>query len=145
MRWQRLAVILTVLNFLLLIVLIGQFRPVTAASDVAPVLRGRALELLDEKGRVRAEIKVFPAQPNLKMPDGTIGISEVVELRLIDSNGGPHIKLSTLEDGSGLLLGGEGGYLQLLSRGPMSLIKMVNKDGRVQTIATSEQRQPTSK
>jgi hypothetical protein len=145
MRLQRLAVILTVLNFLLLTVLIGQFRPIAAASDVAPVLRGRALELVDEKGRVRAEIKVFPAQPNLKMPDGTIGISEVVELRLIDSAGSPHVKLSTLEDGSGLLLGGEGGYLQLLSRGPMSLVKIVNKDGHVQTIATSEQRPPISK
>jgi len=145
MRLQRLAGILTALNFLLLMVLIGQFRPVKAASDVAPVLRGRALELVDEKGRVRATIKVFPAQPNLRMPDGTIGISEVVELRLIDSTGSPHIKLSTLEDGSGLLLGGEGGYLQLLSRGPMSLIKIVNKDGGVQTVATSEQRQPSSK
>jgi len=146
MRLQRLAVILTVLNFLLLMVLIGQFRPVTAASDVAPVLRGRALELVDEKGRVRAAINVFPAQPNLKMPDGTTGISEVVEMRLIDSTGSPNIKLSTLEHGSGLLLGGgEGGYLQLLSHGPMSLIKIVNKDGRVQTIATSDQRQPVSK
>ena len=70
MKWPRLVVILTVLNFVLLIVLIAQLGPVTAAS-VAPALRGRALELVDDNGRVRAEIKVFPAEPNLKMHDGT--------------------------------------------------------------------------
>src|SRR3982074_2097187 len=104
MKWQRLAVILTVVNLVVLMVLIPQLRPVTAASDVAPVLRGRALELVDDKGRLRAEIKVFPAQPNLKMPDGTIGFSEAVQLRLIDSTGSPHVKLGTEEDGSGLVL-----------------------------------------
>jgi hypothetical protein len=102
------------------------------------VLRGRALELVDDKGRLRADIKVFPAQPNLKMPDGTIGFPEAVQLRLIDSTGSPHVKLGTQEDGSGLLLGGQGVYLQLLSRGPKSLIKLVGKDGREQTIATSD-------
>lgn len=145
MKWQRFTVILTVLNFVLLIVLIAQLRPVTGASDVAPVLRGRALELIDDKGRVRAEIKVFPAQPNLKMPDGTIGFPEAVQLRLIDSTGSPHVKLGTEEDGSGLVLAGQGGYLQFLSRGPKNFIKLVTKDGREQTIATSEQRQPSSK
>ena len=145
MKWQRLAVVLTVFNFVVLVLVVAQLRPVTAGSDVVPVLRGRALELVDEKGRVRAEIKVFPAQPNLKMPDGPIGLSEVVELRLIDSTGSPHVKLSTLEDGSGLLLGGQGGYLQFLSRGSKHLIKLVTKDGHQQTIATSEQRQSNSK
>lgn len=145
MKGQRLAVILTVLNFGLLIVLIAQLRPVTAASDVAPVLRGRALELVDDKGRVRAEIKVFPAQPNLKMPDGTIGFPEAVQLRLIDSTGSPHVKLGTEEDGSGLVLGGQGGYLQFLSRGSTNFIKLVTKDGREQMIATSEQRNLSSK
>ena len=50
----------------------------------------------------RAEIKVLPAQPALKMPDGTTGYPETVQLRLISSQGSPHVKLVTTEDGSGL-------------------------------------------
>jgi hypothetical protein len=129
-NWQRPAVILTVLNFVLLIFVVFQVRPVSAAPDVAPVLRGRALELVDDHGRVRAEIKVFPAQPNLKMPDGTVGYPEAVQLRLIDSGGGPNVKLVAAEDGSGLVLGGEAGYVQILSRGASPFLKIVSKDGR---------------
>ena len=98
------------------------------------VLRARALEIVDDQGRVRAEIKVLPAQPTLKMPDGTTGYPETVQLRLISSEGGPHVKLVTTEDGSGLVLGGEKGYTQLLSRGTDPFIKIVTKDGRERTI-----------
>ena len=132
-NWQRLAVILTVLNAVLLIFLVGQVRPVSAA-DVAPVLRGRALELVDDQGRVRAEIKVRPAEPDFKMPDGTTGYPETVLLRLIDSKGSPHVKLAATEDGSGLVLGGESAYVQILSRGASSFLKIINKDGREQVI-----------
>ena len=103
-------------------------------DTIAPVLRGRALELVDDRGRVRAEIKVFPADPKVKMPDGTTGSPETVLLRLIDSRGGPNVKLAATEDGSGLSLGGERGYVQVLSRGANPLIKLVNKDGREQVI-----------
>jgi hypothetical protein len=119
-------------------VLVAQFHPVEAAADVAPVLRGRALELVDDKGRLRAEMRVFPAQPNLKMPDGTIGLSEVVQLRLIDSTGGPRVKLVTTDDGSGLMLEGPGGYFLFKSRGSKNVIQLVTKDGRTQTIFPSE-------
>jgi hypothetical protein len=132
-NWQRLAVILTVLNAVLLIFLVGQVRPVSAA-DVAPVLRGRALELVDDQGRVRAEIKVRPAEPDFKMPDGTTGYPETVLLRLIDSKGSPHVKLAATEDGSGLVLGGESAYVQILSRGASPFLKIINKDGREQVI-----------
>jgi hypothetical protein len=108
-----------------------------AAQDVAAVLRGRALEIVDDQGRVRAEIKVFPAQPTLKMPDGTTGYPEAVLLRLNDSQNGAHVKLETTEDGAGLVLGGPTGtkgYTQLRSRGVDPFIKIVNKDGREQII-----------
>ena len=39
-----------------------------------------------------------------------------VQLRLLDSKNAPHVKLATTEDGSGMVLGGEGGYTQLSSR-----------------------------
>ena len=106
----------------------------TAAQDVAPVIRGRALEIVDDLGRVRAEIKVLPAQPTLKMPDGTTGYPETVQLRLISSQNSPHVKLGTMEDGAGLVLGGEKGYTQLLSRSTDPFIKIVTKSGREKTI-----------
>lgn len=133
MRWQRLAVALIAINLVLLMVVLSQFRPVAAKE--ADVLRGRALELVDDHGRVRAEIKVLPAEPNLKMPDGTVGYPETVQLRLIDSEGGPNVKLAATEDGSAMVLGGEDGYIQVLSRGTKNLIKIARKDGREQTIA----------
>ena len=57
MPWQRTAVVLTVLNLVLLMFVLAQVRPL-GAEAVSPVLRCRALELLDDRGRVRAEIKV---------------------------------------------------------------------------------------
>jgi hypothetical protein len=133
MKWQRLAVIVTVVNFAMIILSLAQGRSVSA-QGVPQVLRGRALEIVDDHGRVRAEIKVLPAEPTLKMPDGTVGYPETVELRLISSESRPHLKLTTTEDGSGITLGGEGAYTQLLSRGKNPLIKIVAADGREQTI-----------
>jgi hypothetical protein len=133
MNWQRMAMIVTALNLLTMIVNLAEVRSV-AASSVPQVLRGRALEIVDDRGHVRAEIKVLPAQPTLKMPDGTVGYPETVQLRLISSQGGPHVKLGAMEDGSGLVLGGEGAYTQLLSRGKTPFVKIVTADGREQTI-----------
>ena len=132
-KLQRLTIVLTGFNLILLGFGLAQLRPVVA-QGVAPVLRARALEIVDDQGRVRAEIKVLPAQPTLKMPDGTTGYPETVQLRLISSEGSPHVKLVTTEDGSGLVLGGEKGYTQLLSRGTDPFIKIVTKDGRERTI-----------
>ena len=83
MRTQQVMIALTVANVGMLIFSLAQPHP-TAAQDIAPVLRGRALEIVDDHGRVRAEIKVLPAQPTLKMPDGTTGYPETVQLRLIN-------------------------------------------------------------
>lgn len=134
MKWQRLAIALSVLNAALFFRLIAFDRPV-AASEAPTTIKVRALELIDNHGRVRAELKVFPALPNVKMPDGTIGYPESVMLRLIDSKGGPNVKLTASEDGSGLVLGGESSsYTQLLSRGGTPFIKVVTKDGREQLL-----------
>jgi hypothetical protein len=60
MKTQRMLVALTVLNLGLLALLLAQIGP-PEASSAAPVLRGRALEIVDERGRVRASIQVQPA------------------------------------------------------------------------------------
>lgn len=133
MKTQHLAVALTIANAVLLVYSLAYPRP-TGAQAVVPVIRGRALEIVDEHGRVRAEIKVTPAQPTLKMPDGTTGYPESVLLRLSTSNGLPNVKLSTTEDGAGLMIGGQKGYTQLLSRRTDPFIKIVTNDGREQTI-----------
>lgn len=134
MKWQRLAIVLSLLNAALFIRLIAFDKPVVA-SEGPTTIKVRALELIDDHGRVRAELKVFPALPNVKMPDGTTGYPESVMLRLIDSKGGPNVKLTASEDGSGLVLSGESSsYTQLLSRGGTPLIKVVSKGGGEQLL-----------
>jgi hypothetical protein len=64
-----------------------------AAQTVPPVLRARAIELVDGRGRVRAQMNVES--------DG-----EVV-LRLRDANGTVRVKIGASEAGSGLLLANE--------------------------------------
>jgi hypothetical protein len=132
-NFQRFTFTLTAVNLILLTFVVAQLRPVVA-QEVAPVLRARALEIVDDQGRVRAEIKVLPAQPTLRMPDGTTGYPEAVQLRLISSQNNPNVKLVTTEDGSGLVLGGERGHTQLLSRRADPFMKIVTGDGRERTI-----------
>ena len=135
MRIQRFAIVLTVIN--LLILMSTLFRANSAPTpEVAPVLRGRALEIVDDQGRVRAMIKVFPADPKVKMPDGTTGYPETVLLRLIDSKGAPNVKIAATEDGSVMSLGGESNptHVQVLARGTNTSLTLVNKDGRQQVI-----------
>jgi len=69
-------------------------RQTVAVCGGRVVLRGRALEIVDDQGHVRAMIKIFPADPTVKMPDGTTGYPETVLLRLIDSKGAPNVKIA---------------------------------------------------
>ena len=135
MKNQRVAIGLTTLNLVVLMFVL--LRANSAQSpEVAAVLRGRALEIVDDHGRVRAMIKVFPDNPTVKMPDGTMGYPETVLLRLIDSKGAPNVKIAATEDGSAVSLGGESNptHVQLLARGTSTSLKLVNKDGREQLI-----------
>src|SRR5690348_11944691 len=102
MKTQRLTVVLTIINLGLLVFLLAQVRlhidthGVRVWSNVdGAVLRGRALELVDNQGRTRAAINLHPA-------DQVHGYPETVILRLVDENGRPSVKLSTSEQG-GLL------------------------------------------
>jgi hypothetical protein len=87
MRQHRPVLGLGALNLLMLILVAAQ-----AAPDNAPegVLRGRALELVDERGQIRAKLDVDEA-------------GEVV-LRLIDQDGTIRVKLGAADHGSALLL-----------------------------------------
>jgi len=134
MKSQRLLILLTVVNAIMLTVLLS--RSAATAEQAAPVLRGRALEIVDERGKVRASIRVLPADPNVKMPDGSIGYPETVLMRLVNSKGAPNVKLGTTEDGSALVLGGEENptHIQALARGATTFVKLTNGKGDVQVI-----------
>ena len=136
MKAQRVIIALTIVNLTLLAFQLSGREREVHADTIAPVLRGRALEIVDDQGRIRAMIRVFPADPTVKMPDGTTGYPETVLLRLINSKGGPNVKISATEDGSGLVLGGESDptFVQILARGTSTSLKLVNKDGRQQVI-----------
>jgi hypothetical protein len=135
MKTQRVAIGLTVLNLVILMFVLLRAKS-APAQEIAPVLRGGALEIVDDQGRVRAMIKVFPASPTAKMPDGTMGYPETVLLRLIDSKGAPNVKIAATEDGSAVSLGGESNptNVQVLARGTNTSLKLLNKDGREQLI-----------
>lgn len=92
MRTQRLVIGLTVTNLVLLLLLVTQAGR-TAAQSNDSILRGSALELVDDGGRIRTRVDVEPS-------------GEVV-LRLFDSNGTIRVKLGAGTDGSGLLLADE--------------------------------------
>jgi len=135
MRIQRFLIALTVVNAAML--MFSLVRPGAAGGPgIASVLRGRALEIVDSRGQVRASITVFPADPTVKMPDGTIGYPETVLLRLISSKGRPNVKIAATERGSAMVLGGESDptYVQILAEGPSTSLKLINKDGREQLI-----------
>ena len=103
MRTQRLVIGLTVTNLVLLLLLVTEAGRTAAQSDTS-ILRGSALELVDDGGRIRTRVDVEPS-------------GEVV-LRLFDSNGTIRVKLGAGADGSGLLLADETSEvgIHLLSR-----------------------------
>jgi hypothetical protein len=119
--------VLTVCNLLLLGFSLAQIQPASAAGP-APVLRGRALEIVDDRGRVRASISILPANPDFKMPDGTQGYPETVLLRLITAEGRPNVKLGTTQEGAGLLVGGsDPTYVQILAEGAQTTVRLNEK------------------
>src|SRR4051812_19474456 len=135
MKTQRFAIALTVINLLILMPIL--FRANSATTpEVAPLLRAHGLEIVDEQGRVRAMIKVLPADPKAMMPDRTVGFPESVLFRLINSKGAPNVKIGATEDGAGMSLVGEPqpAYVQILTRGTNISMTLLDKDGRKQVI-----------
>jgi len=134
MRMQKLAIALTVVNLALLLLLISQLRP-TSAQEVSPVLRGRALEIVDDQGRVRASIGILPPAPAGRASGGE-AIPETVILRLMNTHGRPAVKLATSDQGAGISLTGSFDshetYVTLGSSGRTSQLKLRNEDGRQQ-------------
>ena len=131
MKIPRLLMALTVANLGLLVFLVGRIRPAEAGSAEA-VLRGRRLEIVDDRGRVRASIIV---QPPGRMPDGE-PYPETVMLRLIDPNGRPEVKLGASEQGAGISFVGvtDVTHVLLEAKRTATSLTLTNGDGREQRI-----------
>jgi hypothetical protein len=134
-----LAVVLTAINLALLLILLAHFHP-AAAEGPAPVLRGRALEIVDSQGRVRAQIQVLPPS---RLKDGRT-YPEMALLRLIDRNGRPGVKVGTSVEGSVMSLEGDSERREwsgvqvlaghVLADSPQSTVKLTNRSGRVRIL-----------
>lgn len=138
MRPQRLtlaALVFTGINLVILVIaLVLVLRP-AVTPDVADVLRGRALEIVDSQGKVRAQILIQPA-----VEQNGQQYAETVLFRLINPDGGPGVKIGSASDGSGLLLSrntdnqlGWSG-VQMLSEQSGGLVRVVGSDGTERVI-----------
>ena len=133
-RLHRFTLGLTLLNLVLLVVLILSHASTALGEQSAlPVLRGRALEIVDAQGRLRANILVHG-------PETINGVTypENVLFRLIDPSGGPLVKLTVAANGAALglsdgIAGGNGG-VQLYARDTSSFVRVVDNTGRVQVL-----------
>jgi hypothetical protein len=122
MNTLRIAVALGALNLAILVGAAVHTRT-AGVQGVEGILRGRALELVDEGGKTRARINV---ERN----------GEVV-FRLLDQEGTIRVKLGAGKEGSGLLLANDATEpgVHILAKATGSSIKVVNKDGRERVIA----------
>jgi hypothetical protein len=130
MLTQRLLVALTLVNLGLLVFML-MHAGAPDAHGAASVLRGRALEIVDDQGRVRVSILVHPGgKANGKAH------ADTVVLRLIDPNGRPSVKLAGSERDAGLSLVGESDstHVILKAEGPSTSLKLSNKDGQQQLV-----------
>jgi hypothetical protein len=118
MTTPRFLIAISVLNVACTAVSVSQLPGANAArATVSDVVRTRHLEILDADGRVRASITVHPANPDVRLPDGTTQEDSVV-LRLVNTDGGPGVKLSSSQHNVGLaLIARQGDYLQVFGDG----------------------------
>jgi hypothetical protein len=125
MNTQRIAIGLAVSNAALLALLLfrPQIAPALAASSqpeqqVVPLVRVRQLELVDERGMVRAQLMV--AQPG-----------DEVLLRMRSARGLIRVKLGANEAGSGLMLADSSQQpgLTLHAKSTGSSVRVMNRDG----------------
>ena len=121
----RFALALTALNIVATLAFWSQVQ-VTSAQAVPDVLRAKGLEIVDDRGVVRAQIVVQPG-------GGT------VLFRLIDQKQKPLVKLGAGTDGSGLMLTGdpatqEWSGIQVMAKPAGSTPRLLNLDGKERVI-----------
>ena len=121
MKTHRFMIVLTVINVVILIVALVQTRSI-AVQTVPSVLRARAIELVDERGKVRAQLNVES--------------NEEVVFRMRDAKGTIRVKLGANEDGSGLVLLDDRTEptVQIRANRVGPSVKLTGKDGQERVI-----------
>jgi len=125
MRMNRSALVLTGVNLLAMLAFWSQLQ-IARAQAVPDMLRAKGLEIVDDRGIVRAQILVQP-------DDGG------VLFRLIDQQRKPLVKLGASADGSGLMLTGDPARqdwsgIQVLAKRGGSTMRLLNLDGKERII-----------
>jgi hypothetical protein len=121
MKYQRVAIVFSVFNLLLFLFLLAQ-TPSDAQQSITPVVRTRLFELVDENGKIRAQINVEKT-------------GEVV-FRLRDAKGTIRSKFGANEDGSGLSMMDDRteATVQIRANQSGSSIIMLDRDGNKKEI-----------
>jgi hypothetical protein len=117
MTSRPLVIVLTAVNFALLMVVVMRDDPASGQGETS-VLRGQTLELVDARGQVRAQFNVES--------------NGAAVFRMRDQTGSIRVKLGASRTGSGLLLNNnatEPGVHMLAQRGSASLT-LRNRVGR---------------
>jgi len=134
MKVERLLILLVLVNLALLTFTLAQIRS-AGAESVPAVVRARALEIVDDRGRVRASLHVLPAKTE---PNGETS-AETVLLRLITERGRPSVKIGASEEAAGMSLTGPSNtkqtYVIVEAKGTATSLRLKNEDGREQTVA----------
>lgn len=134
MKTPRSFIVLTAVNVAILLLAVAQQLHPAFAQTESSVLRGRALEIVDGQGRVRASISVLPPSRSANGDE----TQETVLLRLITERGRPSVKIGSSEPVSGLSFAGPTGtkdtYVILQAKGNTSSLKLRNEDGREQVL-----------
>lgn len=122
MKSQRIIVPLIVINVIVLLFALAN-EGSALVQGIPPVLRGRAFELVDSGGQIRARLN---AESN----------GEVV-LRLLDESGTIRVKIGASQKGSGLVLLNDSTEvgINLLAKDTGSNLKLVDKNGRQRLIS----------
>jgi hypothetical protein len=122
MKAQPFIILLLVINLVGLLYFATAQTKSPAAAAVLPLVRARAIELVDSKGQRRA---LLSAEEN----------GETV-FRLIDARGTIRVKLGASETGSGLVLLNDATEVGIhaLAKDKETTLTMINKDGRKQVL-----------
>ena len=124
MKIHRFALVLTVLNVVAMLAF-WSGQQVARAQAVPDILRAKGLEIVDDRGIVRAQIIIQP----------TGGVL----FRLIDQQQKPLVKLGAGADGSGLMLTGDPARqdwsgIQVSAKPGGSTLRLLNLDGKERVI-----------
>ncbi|HET9159296.1 MAG TPA: hypothetical protein VFN88_01675 [Caulobacteraceae bacterium] len=139
MKAQTAMLALTAVNALMFATIL--VRPQLVQADIKPgVLRGTGMQIIDERGKVRASISLQPADPNVVMPDGSKGYPASILFRLIDSNGRPSVKITATDEGAGFSLTEARGnaYANMIVRKGAPVMKLVDGQGHEKVLSSPQ-------